>query len=397
MYALAEQRIFCLEKMVLKLGMLLVAIAVFSGQDMSMSAYNANIVLHGKLVKEKEQVNALFLLQQKYKGSHVEQVEEGVFYIRQNRVINKRNVKVNIAQIDRNINPNLKIMPKLASENIHSKSKIGNIANKAVIAVNGTYFKQDTGTPLGTLVIDNEIITGPIYERAALGIGENEFKTARLSFNGTLRNANTEIQIDNINQPRMMHSQTLIYTSKWGERSPETKTNTRQIAIKNGKIIASSQYPLYIPEGGAVISASVEKLQNFDLGDNVTIEYSITPNWENIKHIISGGPFLLKDGEIFIDTSSQKLNGISGRNPRTAVGYTKDNIMIMVTVDGRQEGSSGVTLQELANIMKDLGCYEAINLDGGSSTVMYVKGNVLTGSSVKTAYVNNALVVQSLM
>ena len=69
--------------------------------------------------------------------------------------------------------------------------------------------------------------------------------------------------------------------------------------------------------------------------------------------------------------------------------------MLMVTIDGRKEGSTGVTLKELANIMKDLGCYEAINLDGGSSTVMYVDGNIYTGSNIKnSAAISNALAVR---
>ena len=56
----------------------------------------------------------------------------------------------------------------------------------------------------------------------------------------------------------------------------------------------------------------------------------------------------MKDGEIFLDVSSEKLNAIAGKNPRTAIGYTKDNVLIMVTVDGRKEGSTGVTVKELA-------------------------------------------------
>lgn len=393
MYALAEQRIFCFEKMVLKLSLLLVAIAVFSGQNMSLSAYNVKPLLNGYIVKER--VDALFLLKEKYKGYNVDEVGDGVAYIRQNRKINGRNIKINIAEIDRGQNPNLVIVPKLASNSIHSKAQIANIAQNALLAVNGTYFKQNTGTPLGALVIDKEIITGPIYERVALGIGKNGFKTGRLAFEGTLKNANYEIKIDNINQPRMLHSQVLVYTQKWGERSPETKANCKHLAIRDGKIVATSAYPLFIPDGGIVISAPEEKLQGFELGDKVKVNYALIPNWNDVEHIISGGPYLLKEGKVFIDTASQKLNGITGRNPRTAVGYTKENVMITVTVDGRKEGSGGVTLQELAKIMEDLGCYEAINLDGGSSTVMYVGGKTLNGSNVKSTAVSNALVVKT--
>ena len=193
----------------------------------------------------------------------------------------------------------------------------------------------------------------------------------------------------------MLYSQVLIYNSKWGERSPETKSNCKQIAIRDNKIVATSNYPLFIPENGFVISAPAEILDSFELGDKISLEYSLVPKWKNINHIVSGGPYLLKEGEIFIDAAEQKLNSIAGRNPRTAIGYTKDNVMIMVTVDGRKEGTSGVTLKELAQIMNDLGCYEAINLDGGSSTVMYADGKILSGSNVKSTSVSNAIVVRN--
>ena len=68
----------------------------------------------------------------------------------------------------------------------------------------------------------------------------------------------------------------------------------------------------------------------------------------------------------------------------------------MVTVEGRKEGSTGVTLEELSAVMKKLGCYEAINLDGGSSTVMYINGKIHTGSTINGAVaINNALIVRS--
>ena len=377
------------------------AVAIFLGQDVSNSAYSAGTLLKGYIIKEHCN-NALFLLEQiresqlieKYKGFAIKKLEQGVYYVRINKTINKRNIKINVAEIDRKLNPNIEITPKLASENIHSKTNIDKFEPKTILAINGTYFKQNTGTPLGTLVIDKEIITGPIYERVGFGIGKDEFKTSRLAFNGTLKNKHREIEINNINQPRMLYSDVLLYTEKWGERSGETKANYKQIAIRDNKIVATSSYPLFIPENGVVISAPAEKLEGFELGDKISLEYSLIPKWKNIEHIVSGGPYLLKEGEIFIDTAAEKLNSIAGRNPRTAIGYTKDNVMIMVTVDGRKEGTSGVTLKELAQIMNDLDCYEAINLDGGSSTVMYADGKILSGSNIKSASVSNAIVIR---
>lgn len=405
MEALAKQELFCFEKAVIKLGILVVAIAVFSGNNMFMKTYaNANI-LKGYIVNNsmlKEQNDALFSLseewqnnlKEKYSGKEIKILHQGVAFVRLNKTINSRKIKINVAEINKKINPNIEILPQLANNKLHSKSLIKNIVEKNhILAINGTYFKQDTGTPLGALVIDNEIITGPIYERVGLGIGENSFETARLNFDGTLKSGFKKIKIDNINQPRMLFSQTLIYTDKWGAKSPISKSECKHIAIKNNKITAISNYPLIIPENGYVITGNKNTLDNLKLGDKISIEYSLTPNLKNAKHIISGGPYLMKQGEIYIDTKAEKLNSITGKNPRTAIGYTKDNVMIMVTIEGRKEGSSGVTLNELANIMKNLGCYEAINLDGGSSTAMFLENKTYFGTKVP-AKISNALIVR---
>ncbi|MBQ8886475.1 MAG: phosphodiester glycosidase family protein [Candidatus Gastranaerophilales bacterium] len=349
------------------------------------------------MYKEQEN-NALFLwensLVEKYGKNKVQKLDDGVVYVSLIKYINSRRIKINVAEINRNINENIEISPLMS---VNKKSKINNIAtqNNVLVAVNGTYFKQDTGKPLGTLVINDKIISGPIYERVGMGISDVGFKTSRIAFTGELKNETTTIKIDNINQPRMMYSEVLLYNQNWGLKSAETKKDSTHIVILNNKIIAKSDYPLYIPDNGFVLSAPKTTLKGFKLGDKVTINYNLNPNWEDTDHIISGGPYLIKEGSIFVDPISQKLTSIAGKNPRTAIGYTKDNVMIMVTVDGRKEGSTGVTLKELANIMKDLGCYEAINLDGGSSTVMYVNGNVYTGSNLKNSTsISNALAVR---
>ncbi len=403
--ALAERNIFCSEKMVLKLGFVLMALAVFSGQGLNISA-NENVIhyyVQENIMKE-EQNNALFLLKEnwnlelkkKYANNKIREIDDGIVYIKLVKNIKGRRIKVNVAEINRNINSDIEVIPQMSSGKIHSRSKINNIAKGAKIAVNGTYFKQDTGTPLGLLVINNEIISGPIYDRVAIGIKEEGFISSRVSFEGYIKNGENKVKVNNINQPRMLFADILMYTKIWGEKSPITKAGSRHITIDDNIITAISDKSSTIPEKGCVITGSYAKLKAFKVGDKVEINYNMTPNMLGAKHIISGGPYLLKTGNIFVDAADQKLNAITGRNPRTAVGYTRDNVLIMVTVEGRKEGSTGVTLFELAKIMKDLGCYEAINLDGGSSTVMYVDGTILSGSDLKNSVsINNALVVRN--
>jgi len=166
------------------------------------------------------------------------------------------------------------------------------------------------------------------------------------------------------------------------------------LRVADGKIEKASANPLDIPENGFVISGPKKILQPLLKDKKVKLDIKTQPEWKNVKHIISGGPYLVKHGEVYVDMTAQKLNAIGGRNPRTAVGYTSAYSFILVTVDGREGHSVGMTLMELANFMKSIGCIGAINLDGGGSTVMYVDGKVVNNPHVSGGIpISNALII----
>lgn len=107
--------------------------------------------------------------------------------------------------------------------------------------------------------------------------------------------------------------------------------------------------------------------------------------YSNLLVGIGGGPMLIKNDTIKI-TYNQELmwgSGVGETNgdPRTAVGYTANNHVIMLVADGRQAGSDGVGLPELASILKGLGCIGAVNLDGGGSTQMAAANSYINSPS----------------
>jgi hypothetical protein len=93
---------------------------------------------------------------------------------------------------------------------------------------------------------------------------------------------------------------------------------------------------------------------------------------------IGGGPVLVKAGKIR-DTSHEEGFGAGHlkRHPRTAIGYSNEYTLVLMVVDGRQQSSAGVTIEELAQIMLEVGCYEALNLDGGGSSAMIAGDEVV--------------------
>jgi len=96
------------------------------------------------------------------------------------------------------------------------------------------------------------------------------------------------------------------------------------------------------------------------------------------KTAIGGGPVLINDG-LFVDSYVEEMfYGINPdtNQPRTAVGITSDDKMIFFVCEGREmtAGVYGLTTADVANVLLDLGCVEAINLDGGGSSCMLVNG-----------------------
>lgn len=121
------------------------------------------------------------------------------------------------------------------------------------------------------------------------------------------------------------------------------------------------------------------------------------PSFRNLKTIdtwrrwkmrtaIGGGPVLVQKGREFITNKEEQMfaNGIKDLHPRTAMGYTKDRKLIILAVQGRFPGKAeGASLEDEARILIDLGCEEALNLDGGGSSCLLVNGKETISPSDK--------------
>ena len=97
-----------------------------------------------------------------------------------------------------------------------------------------------------------------------------------------------------------------------------------------------------------------------------------------VKHAFGGGPVLVQDGQVKISNNEEKKfagKAIADKHPRTAIGYTRDGTMVILAIQGRMKGlAEGATLPQMAKILVDIGCIEAMNLDGGGSSCMLING-----------------------
>lgn len=344
--------------------------------------------------------NFIERINKKYPAKSISYPAQGVAHIKQTRYINQRPVKINIVEIDTGANHKINVKPQIAGEKLNSKAQIRTIAqkNNAIAAINASYFKPGSGVPLGALVIDGEVLTGPIYNRVGIGIINGNSKTRfvmdKVYMTIIIKSNKSTLRADNINQPRMLSTYTLIYTPKWGTMSPMAPKYGKVAAVKDGRIIAMSANQIAIPKDGFVISAPAKILDKLTKERNISYDIKINESFKDAKHIIGAGPYLVKDGEVFVDVTTQKFGSITGKNPRSAIGFNEKNELIIVTIDGREESSVGVTLTQLAYIMKGLGCKYAMNFDGGGSSVMYVKGAIANSPAQSGGIpISNAFVV----
>lgn len=235
-------------------------------------------------------------IKSKYKGYVINNVDTGIKHIKMVKYYNGKPVKINVVEMNNKVASNYEVKPAIASVTLPNKRTVRNIAQRtnSIVAINGGFFKPQTGVPLGTLMIDKKIYTGPIYDRVALGIFKDGYDVGRVQLDGKIIGNNQEIKIDNINQPRMLSSYILAYTRDWGKYAPVSPQYGVQLQIVGNKITAASANPLSIPENGYVLVGPKSKLGKLFGADYVDVEIKTNPKWENVQHIISGGPYLLK-------------------------------------------------------------------------------------------------------
>lgn len=326
--------------------------------------------------------------------------EKGIVHKTTTRWLNGKPAIVNIITVNPQLG-DLVIKPTYGEYVLNDLKRVKEFALKenAVAAINASFFKPDIGAPLGVSIINNEILTGPIFRRVVLGINDNnEFLMDRLDIKGKINiGKDIELQLVNYNQPVFSKEGYTIFTDRWGKKTPFTSTKYCHVVVVNNRVKLVKQSSVDIPKKGYALVGPRNLIKGLiDKGDSVKYSMKIGPEkWKKVKYAVGGGPYLVKNGEIFTDRQMFTNKFLWRKEPRTAIGYTRAGTLILVTVDGRRRGvSEGATIKELAKIMWELGAYNDMNLDGGSSTQMVYNGKLVNVPTLKGgSRVTNALIV----
>lgn len=155
-----------------------------------------------------------------------------------------------------------------------------------------------------------------------------------------------------------------------------------------GKIIGSTTTMASKPIVATMNEELIELLNN---NPRVIICKKLQGNLEGYENVIGPGSQPLLDGNVqsVEAMGDQNASFCTSRAPRTAIGFDENNNVVLCTIDGRQTNMSGISLIEEAEIMRELGCKNAFNLDGGGSTQLAVKKNgsfVMINSPSETPY-----------
>jgi exopolysaccharide biosynthesis protein len=273
----------------------------------------------------------------------------------------------------------------------------------ALAAINGGYYFMQgalAGDSRGALEIDDRLLSEPDRGRASVGFFDRDGATrsvfGRLGFQGWIHLAEGEsFRFRGINRKRDP-SEIVLFTPDF-HRTTLTPPGGAEVVIRNSRIVAISEGSgsTPIPPDSVVLSIGAERvaevLPRLQVGDTASIETKLVPllpdperDWGRTEHIVSGGPLLLWRGHRIEEPEVESISKVFflARHPRTAVGVREDGTLLFVTVDGRRpEESVGMSLPELTDLMIELGCVSAINLDGGGSTTMVIEGKVVNRPS----------------
>jgi hypothetical protein len=277
---------------------------------------------------------------------------------------------------------------------------------KAIAAVNAGFFTVRNGDPAGVLELDDELVSDSPLTRGAVGIMRAPGKPPALVFDRVSVSLSLSYEaggesfsqeINGVDTTRV-RGQLMLYTPRFGPDSDMADTGVEwQLAGSPLRVIerrpnaGRTRIPddgVVLSFGGTVLPTGLERL---DAGQEVSIRTHFrtllgtpTDQWMKAQDIVGGAGLLVHHGNPMTDWSTEQLRAgfDTERHPRTVIGTTRGPAIWLVTVDGRNPSLSlGMTFAELTNLAQKLNLVHALNLDGGGSTTMVVKGKIVNHPS----------------
>jgi hypothetical protein len=277
---------------------------------------------------------------------------------------------------------------------------LGDKNGEVLATINADFFDMDkpyAGLPCGMIVRDGELLCSPT-DWPVLGFGtDGQPRAAVVKLVGSVNAGDQTFPVSEVNRPQGGDNVLAVFTSGFGPSTLNSKRGTdvviqdivpnlplkpgiqysgRVAEVKKG--VADDKIPanavlLYGAGSGA---SFLEK--NTAVGSTISFSLGLGAEWNQVTQALGGWPVIIRGGQ----PQTIAPDDISApRHPRSAVGWN-ERYLYVVAVDGRDAlESAGMTMSELTGFMQELGCTEALNLDGGGSTTLAIRGNMVNHGS----------------
>jgi hypothetical protein len=311
----------------------------------------------------------------------------------------------------------------LSNETIARRERVSTMARRvrAVAGVNGGFFAP-SGDPVGVLAIDGQLLSEPVDGRSALLLpGSAPPLIAPVSYRGRIYVNGRSREIDGIDRTRGLipacggrggdvptirpnavltcadSSELVVLSPNYGARPPAE--GGVEAIVRDG-LVTRVRPPGVggVPRTGVLLTGTGDAarfLRNAVLPrSRADIRLNLLVGGMRADMVgltvVGGGPRVLRAGRVAVAARAEGFapvpsffqSFVAGRQPRTLAGVRADGALLLVTVDGRAPGwSAGMTLPEAARLMGSLGARDALNLDGGGSSTMTVRGEVVNRPS----------------
>lgn len=326
----------------------------------------------------------------------------GTIYLAQQKIAlsSTKTVTVDYAVVDLSY-PNIKPRVFIAKDQVGRLESLQSLAsrNKVTVAVPAAYFDKKSSDPLnpdgpfryiwGNLENDGTFIT-LTNQGTSIGFTEDNqvfFAPLEVGITGRIIPENLDgrtqedlsFYVSGLNQPLLPDS-VRIFTPIFG--NSVNVGEAKAVVFRQYRVVDIKSGEVEIPKDGFVLAAPAGSwlYAHFRVGDRVELQYKYTHNvtgellpWHTVRTTASAGPRLLKGGKIALNQAEEKFDGslLAESARRTAIGLSGSKTIILANV------MEPVKLDELALIMMNLGCIEAVNLDGGASTGLFYRGKVI--------------------
>jgi len=269
-------------------------------------------------------------------------------------------------------------------------------------AINAGFFNRINRLALGAIRRDNKWLSGPILNRGAIAWNDGgEFAIDRLTLQETLITpANQFLRVSHLNSA-YVQSGIGRYNSDWGTTYTPLSGNEIVVTVAGDGVVSQSPggaagtttFP--IPANGYILAlrSDLSIAPQFTPGTLLRLETNTIPaDFNRFPYILGGGPVLVQNSRVVLDAKAEGFSDAYVRQTaiRSAIGRTAAGNLLIVAVHNRA-GGAGPNFAELAQILQQMGAVEALNLDGGSSTSLYLGGSLLDRPPSTAARVHNAI------